>query len=216
MQGRLWDPRVVDMNDMNKAIDIMSWKTVIRAALTLIKEVVKERKSKGKDPFCVPIIKRQTKDGKPEVRFVNFAYGDPIDGERVCDEKGYPGALGQAESLFYGVWRLATDEEEEAEYVRQKRSQLDAAVQKIQTHAAVSQATAASSEAYKQAVGVVNAANLAATKTVEKPIEVNNEITEIKAQLATLMEENAALKAMKPKRGRPAKTQEPAEETVTA
>ncbi len=205
---------------MNKAIQVKSYKTLERAALTLIKDVTKKRKADGRDPFCVPVMRRTTKDGKPDIRFLNFAYKDLIDGERISEDgRGYPGALGQAEECFSGIWRLASYEEEDAEYLRQKRQQVDAAVLNIQTHSMVSQATAASSEAYRKSVNVLREANL--QNVSETGSVVDSEKESMKAQLAEMKAQIAQLIALKapedkPKRGRPAKTQETPVEEVPA
>lgn len=177
MIALVYSPRVKHLGDKNAALEINHPKELERAALTLIKEVVLERKAaKKKNPYCVPMISRfEPAEGEaPEVRFFNFMF-ENIDGVKLAD-KSYPGALSQAEASFNGKWRLASDDEEKAEYDRQARAKVDAAISVVQLHEALNQSRASGSEAYKKAAIIIDENNKSAALQAENDL--------LRAQLA--------------------------------
>lgn len=90
--------------DVSSADIVRSWKEVERKAETLQRDLIaKRREAKAKNPECVPVVHRRT----GEVRFFNLA-------------PNYQGSLQLAESLLTSQWRLATPEEEAAEFKRQE------------------------------------------------------------------------------------------------
>lgn len=135
----VFDPRK-HTTEMADATNIENFKQLAGMAGRLIEEVVAARKTAGRaDPYSCPVVHRQTK----EVRFFNF-------------NPKYQGRLDHAECCFKGQWRLATLEEEDAEYERQGASKTSAAYERLKLQEVATRMTI-----------VENPANMDAVKTIE-------------------------------------------------
>jgi hypothetical protein len=93
------------------------WKQIAKVANTVCAEIVAERRAQGKpQPDQVPMIHRSQvnkKSGRPILRIFNLS-------------GAYPGRQNMAESMISGRWRLATDQEVEAEAAFAKEQRLAA------------------------------------------------------------------------------------------